>query len=142
MRASRKIMSKRNITAASLLAIAILAALSLVYGASYLELPLPGGLPIGNLLAALGLCAIPGAALALSPRGTALRKASGTLLICASLWLPLSVVLAGNLQLNFGDGRGASWLALSAVVGGGSFFVLLWALGIEVISRIRGAGAA
>lgn len=135
-------MTRQSTTAALLIAFAAFALVSLLRGAPYLEHLLPGGLPLGNLLSALGLCALPGAAVALSRHGTALRTISVALLCCAALWLPVSVLVAGNLQLNF-DGRGGSaWLAISAAIFVGSCLALLWALGAKALSMIRGAGAA
>ena len=91
-----------------LLLIAAFALLSLVSGASYLETELPGGLPIGNALTAIGLSAAAGAAAALSTRRTVLRRLSMGSLIAAVIWLPVSIALAGNLALNFQGGRGAA----------------------------------
>lgn len=114
--------------------------LSLGRGAPYLEAPLPGGLPFGNVLVGLGLCALAGAAVALSARGTTLRAASLISLVGAALWLPASVVLAGNLQLNFGGGRGPVWLAMTIAVIACACSTLLWALLALALVNIRGAG--
>jgi len=43
------------------------------------------------------------------------------------LWLPASVALAGNLELNFGGTRGPFWLGLSLVVAASAVGTLLWA---------------
>lgn len=134
-------MTKKIITVAVLLAVVVFVVLSLLRGASYLETPLPGGLPLGNVLAALGLCAMAGAATALSLRGTGLRTAALASLVGAALWLPASVLLAGNPQLNFGGGRGATWLVFSVAVFAYACTTLLWALGASVLAKIRGAGA-
>ena len=112
-----------------LLVLAAFALLSLVSGASYLETVLPGGLPIGNALTAIGLCAAAGSAVGLSPRRTALRVLSVASLIGAVAWLPASMVLAGNQTLNFDKGRGvAAWLALSGAVVVAVSGALAWAL--------------
>ncbi|MEX2489537.1 MAG: hypothetical protein WD356_08450, partial [Pseudomonadales bacterium] len=66
----------QKIIIAALLATAVFALLSLGFGADYLGLVLPGGLPFGNLLAPLGLCSAAGAAVRLSGPGTALRAAA------------------------------------------------------------------
>ena len=135
-------MNRRKIFGVALLAIASFAMLSLVSGAPYLETRLPGGLPTGNALAALGLSAAAGAAVALSARGTALRTMSLASLFAAAAWLPLSVALAGNLALNFGGGRGRIWLVLSLVVAAGAFGVLLWAVVAGALANRRPRGAA
>lgn len=125
-----------------LLAFAAFVALSLVRGAPYLEAPLPGGLPLGNCLVALGLCALAGSALALSARGTALRTAALASLAGAVLWLPLSMALAGNPQLDFSRGTGGAWLALSAVVVAAACGTVAWALVATALARIKAADAA
>lgn len=126
----------------ALLAVAVFSILSLVRGAAYLETPLPGGLPIGNALAAVGFCAVAGTAVALSARGTAQRIMSLASLLAAAAWLPVSIALAGNLALNFGGGRGLIWLVYSLVVAAGAFVVLLWALAAAALARRRPAGTA
>ncbi len=125
----------------ALLALAAFATLSLVFGATYLEAGLPGGLPLGNVLAWLGPCAMAGAAVVLSARGTVLRAASLASLAGAALWLPASVALAGNLGLNFGGGRGSLWLALTLAVVAAASGTLLWALVASMLVKIRGARA-
>ena len=113
---------------ALLLVVAVIALLSLVFGASYLETMLPGGLPVGNALASICLCAAAGAAIGLSARRTALRLVSVASLIGAVAWLPVSVALAGNLTLNFQGGNGAVWLALSTAIAATVLCALTWAL--------------
>ncbi len=120
---------------AALLAIATLAMLSLVSGMPYLETLLPGGLPLGNALAALGLCAAAAAAFGLSARGTMLHTVSLATLFAAAAWLPVSIALAGYLALNFGGDRGAVWLAISLGVVAGVFVVLAWAVLSALLGR-------
>ena len=135
-------MTKKSLIALVLVAFVVFVVLSLVRGASYLETPLSGGLPLGNGLVALGLCAFASAAVVLSVRGSTLRAASLVSLVGATLWLPISVALAGNPQLNFSGGRGSVWLVLSVAVFAAACFTLLWALGAAALAKIRGAGAA
>jgi hypothetical protein len=113
---------------ALLLAVAAIALLSLVFGASYLETMLPGGLPVGNALTAIGLCAAAGAAIGLSAPRTAVWRLSVASLIGAAAWLPVSVALAGNLNLNFRGGHGDAWLALSIAIAVMVLSALIWAL--------------
>ena len=130
-------MNTEKVIIVALLAIALFSMLSLVCGASYLEILLPGGLPIGNALAALGLSAVAGTAVALSVRGTALRIMSLASLLAAAAWLPVSVALAGNPALNFGEGRGLIWLVLSLAVAAGAFCAPLWALVARALPKRR-----
>jgi hypothetical protein len=127
-------------TAAMLLAIAAFAVAALASGARYLEFELPGGLPLGNALAALGLCAAAGAAMPLARPGTVLRAAAWASLIAAAAWLPISIALAGNLALNFGGGRGQAWLVLSVGVLVLVFAVLAWTLVAALLAIRKTAG--
>ena len=135
-------MSSKSAAVAILLLLAAFAALSLVLGAPYLVKRLAGGLPLGNVLAALVPCAMAGAAVVLSARSTPSRTASLVSLAGAVLWLPVSIAIAGNLELNFGGGRGSVWVALTVLVIVGAAGTLLWALAASALARIRGAGAA
>ncbi len=111
-----------------LLAAALFAALSLIFGASYLETKLPGGLPVGNVLVAIGLCACSCAAIGLSTRGSALRSVSVMAFVLAASWLPLSIALAGNPDLNFSGSRGDIWLLFSLGTLTLVLIALLWSL--------------
>lgn len=51
-------------------------------------------------------------------------------------------VPTGNLALNFANGRGDAWLALSAVIVAGAFCSVLWALAASLFARRRAARAA
>lgn len=129
----------KPVIAVILLATAAFAAGSLAMGAPYLEVELPGGLPLGNMLTALGLCAMVAAALCLSGRGTALRATCWVALVAAVAWLPVSVALAGNLALNFSGGSGFAWLVLSLGVLVLAVGVLGWALVATLLARRRRA---
>jgi len=120
-----------------LLIIAVSALLPLVTGAAILETTLPGGLPIGNALTAIALCATAGSAVGLSAGRTALRFVSVAALCGAVAWLPVSIALAGNLTLNFEGTRGSSWLVLSAAIGVAVLGALAWALVAALLARFR-----
>ena len=127
---------------ATLLAVAALAVLSLASGTNHLEAALPGGLPLGNFLSALAPSAIAAAAVLLSFPRTALWVVSWTSLVAAIAWLPGSIFLAGNLELNFSGWRGSVWLVYTiavAVLALGSF---VWALVASLLALRRRAGAA
>ena len=99
--------------ASGLLALGVFAIGSLVTGAPYLETALPGGLPLGNAITALGLCAIAGSGAVIARRGVVRRIALATLIV-AMAWLPVSIAMAGNLALVFSHGHGDAWIAWSA----------------------------
>ena len=126
-----------RIVAAALLLAAAACALPMVTGVAHLETPLPGGLPLGNLLTALVLCATAGAAVALVPPHTRLRTAAKLSLLAAVAWLPLSIALAGNLALNFTGGRGTAWLVLSLAIVVVVLVTLAWALLANFAAALR-----
>ena len=125
----------------ALLTIAAFTAVSLALGASFLDAALPGGLPFGNLLTALGLCAAAGAAVGLSAPGTVLRLAALMSLFGAVAWLPVSILLAGNLELNFPGERGFAWMVFSLVVVLDVLSTLAWALVASLLAHRKPADA-
>lgn len=123
-----------------LLAISVFAIGSLVSGAPYLEVPLPGGLPVGNVLAAAGLISGAAAALGLSRPASWLRHISLASLIVASAWLPVSIGLAGNLVLNFDPSRGTAWIWLTLATALSVLCSLVLALVSRLLARRFRAG--
>lgn len=68
------------------------------------------GIPAGNLLAWVAVVALPVAA-RMAARAGRLRQLAAALLIAALAWLPVSILLAGNVALNFqGGARLLAWL--------------------------------
>jgi len=124
--------SKPKILNIALIAIAVAAIASLLTGADYLEWMLPGGLPFGNALTAIGLSCAAGAALRLSVPDSFLRVLSASSFIGALAWLPVSIGLAGNLTLNFSGTRGQIWIWMTLVT-----FVLVLGSLIWAILRSR-----
>ena len=130
-------MSKSTQIVLVLLLTTAFAVTSLASGAGFLGAPLPGGLPLGNALAALGLCAAAGAAIGLGRAGTMRRAVAIVALLAAGAWLPVSVVLAGNLALNFSGGRGQAWMAISLATVLLVAISLAWALVAALLSVCR-----
>jgi len=106
----------RGIVFIASLLLAILAYASLFTGASYLHDILPGGVPFGNVLTAIGLCSASWASFILTTKHSILRFVSLVALIASLAWLPVSFALAGNLALNFVGSMGSMWLAISALL--------------------------
>lgn len=100
----------------------------LASGGSGLEARLPGGLPVGNAVSAAVLVFAAWAALLLSARSAWIWRFSTFALTLAVLWLPVSIALAGNLELNFDSGIGPAWFAFTALALLASFGALLFAL--------------
>jgi hypothetical protein len=119
-----------------LLIIAVVSVGSLLSGASFLGVVVPGGLPLGNALAASGLAAPAAFALLLSSSAPILRVAALWVLWAALAWLPTSIVLAGNLALNFSDWRGPVWIGFSLVVALAVLCTLIWSI-VHWLSLLR-----
>lgn len=127
---------KRAFGLGALLLWAPLALAALVSGSAWLDAELPGGVPLGNLLGASILFA-PALAgwLAARPR-TRQRRWAAMTLVAALAWLPVSMLLADNVALNFSGERGAAWLGFSLVVIAAVGVSLAWAL----VARLRRGG--
>lgn len=98
---------------------------------------LPGGLPIGNVVAAAMPCGIAGAAALLAPRGTRSRTVAVIALAASFAWLPLSIALSGNLSLNFSGQRGVVWAWFSVAV----FVLALSAALMACVANFRARGS-
>lgn len=118
-------MSRRNVGVLALVFAG--AMMALVSGGSFLEWPLPGGLPFGNAIAAAGLCALAGMAVVIALPGSRARPVAWLALLACVAWLPASVALAGNLSLNFTWSRGITWMWLTLGTLGVSVAALAWA---------------
>ncbi len=130
-------MKPATYAAALLLICGMLALAALVFAADTLEWQLPGGLPLGNALAAFVLSSVAAAAVALSSSGTVPRRVSVFALVLALAWLPVSIVLAGNLALNFSGARGDAWWMVSLAVAVSVVVSLLSALITRVVSKAK-----
>jgi hypothetical protein len=130
------------LTACVLLVIAVVSVASLMSGAGYLGVVLPGGLPAGNAIAALGLVSPAAIAVLLSTPGSVVRAAALGTFCAAVAWLPVSIALAGNLALNFTGWRGSVWLGLSLVIHLAVLCTLAWSLVDRLIAMRRRTRAA
>jgi len=132
----------KELTALALLAIAVVSVAALVSGAGYLDVVLPGGLPAGNAVAAIGLVSAAAVPVPLSAPGSVLRVAALATLGASMAWLPASIALAGNLALNFTGWRGSIWLGFSLITHLAVLCTLAWALVCRCLAIRRGASAA
>jgi hypothetical protein len=101
------------VSAFVLIVVAVICFYVLIFRGTSVERHLPGGLPLGNALASIGLCSLACSAFFLSPLRSIRRRISATILLAAALWLPISIALAGNLALNFSGSRGTIWFVIS-----------------------------
>lgn len=120
---------------AAFLLIAVFSICSIIFGASYLDVILPGGLPLGNVLAASIFFGFSGAAQLLAKGRRVLRIVTTAVVAISLMWLPISIALAGNVTLNFSGELGTVWLWFSGCL----FFIVigtfLLAAGAALYSR-------
>lgn len=100
-------------------------------GLDVLTLEVAQDLALGTLVASEGLFALGWVPLLLSQPGTLLRVLAILGLCGALAWLPLSILLAGNLRLEFQGTSGQTWMALT-------FGLLAWL----ILTSLWGAIAA
>jgi hypothetical protein len=132
----------RKIVIVILLLLAIFAFASLVTGAEYLQILLLGGLPLGNVLTAVGLCSASWAAYLLAEGQGVFRCIALVALVVSLVWLPVSITLAGNLALNFSGDLGSVWLVVSACLLLSVLFILFVAIIYSVVTWYRRVRAA
>ena len=108
--------------AAMLLLLGCLLMAAFLLGAGALDQDLPLGLNAGVAAAALALVLAAVGPAWLAGPGTRLRAVSRIALGAAVAWLPVSMLVAGGVQLSYSGWRSVAWLVLTG-------FVLLSVLG-------------
>lgn len=130
-------MPTRNSTPLYATALLLLAAFSIyaiLSGADYLSTLLPGGLPLGNVLAAAIFLGISGAAYLLAKQRKLLGGIAAIVLAGSILWLPVSIALARNASLNFSGWNGTLWFLFTVGLLFAAIGTLLVAVGVNLYS--------
>ncbi|WP_374425051.1 hypothetical protein [Chromobacterium sp.] len=128
--------------AALLLLVAASSLFAILSGADYLSAMLPGGLPLGNVLAALVFLGMSGAGYLLAKERRVLGRIAAIVLAGSVLWLPVSVALARNASLNFAGWNGTLWFLFTVGLFFAALGVLLFAAGTAVRSARKAKNAA
>jgi hypothetical protein len=124
------------------LAIAGFAGWLLFSGSELLDVELPFDFPAGNIAAAVmlaGLAAIP--VLASAP-GSRLRAFAVTTLVAAIAWLPVSMAIAGGMQLHYSGWQSWLWITYTLALLLAVPVVFGWAIVAALLQRRRRAVAA
>ncbi|HET6630401.1 MAG TPA: hypothetical protein VFG91_11560 [Woeseiaceae bacterium] len=126
-------MSRRVALAIVSAGIFVLAAGSLASGTEWLSaIPLQAvPIPAGNLVAAVLYISLAALTVFVTLSGTVARAIAWLLLAAAVLWLPVSIWLAGNVNLNFtaSGWRSELWMYYTVMaLPGGCLLLLLWEL--------------
>ena len=105
-------------------------------GERLLEYPLPGGLPFGNALVPFGLVCGALAGCVYSRPGTLLRLLATVSFALAVFWLPVGLLLSGNLNLNFnGDQAFLMWSRFNVISVGLVVATLLATVAVAIRDR-------
>ena len=134
--------SRIPLYAAALLLVAASSLFAILSGADYLSALLPGGLPLGNVLAALVFLGMSGAGYLLAKERRVLGRIAAIVLAGSVLWLPVSVALARNASLNFAGWNGTLWFLFTVGLFFAALGVLLFAAGTAVRSARKAKNAA
>src|SRR5574343_1969402 len=127
-----------HLFAAALLLVAASSLFAILSGADYLSAMLPGGLPVGNVLAALVFLGMSGAGYVLAKERKVLGRIAAIVLAGSVLWLPVSIALARNASLNFAGWNGTLWFLFTV----GLFFAAIGTLLVAVGAAVRSARQA
>ncbi len=130
---------ERPVAAFAWLLLASLCFMAIASGGAFIETTLPGGLPLGNAIVAVGLCALALASVMLSPNSGWQRRVCSGVFILSVLWLPVSLLLARNLLLNFGGRNGDIWIVFTLAVLALALGCWLWALTVWMY-RLKARG--
>lgn len=74
------------------------------------------GLPLGTIAAGLLVAGFGALPLAIAPVVGAARRLAIAVFALAAVWLPATLLLAGNLRLNFLSGQRGEWATMLAAV--------------------------
>lgn len=121
------------------LAIAGVAGWLLFSGSELLDVELPFDFPAGNIAAAVmlvGLAAIP---VLSSVPGSRLRAVAKATLVAAIAWLPVSMAIAGGMQLSFSGWQSWAWMIYTLALLLAVPVVLGWAIVAALLQRRRRA---
>ena len=134
--------SRIPLYAAALLLVAASSLFAILSGADYLSAMLPGGLPVGNVLAALVFLGMSGAGYLLAKERKVLGRIAAIVLAASVLWLPVSIALARNPSLNFAGWNGTLWFLFTVGLFFAALGVLLFAAGAAVRSARKAKNVA
>lgn len=118
-----------------LLAIAVASAWMLFSGSELLDAELPFAFPAGNIAAAAMLVALAAIPVLLSARGSRLRAVARATLLLAIAWLPVSMAIAGGMQLSFSGWQSWAWMIYTLALLLAVPVVLGWAVVAELLQR-------
>jgi len=124
------------------LVVAIGTAVLLFSGSDWIDWELPFGFPAGNLVAAVMLIAAAAIPLFLDGPGPKRRRFAKWTLWAAVAWLPVSMALAGGMQLSYSGWASWAWMAYTLVLLLAIPVSLVWAAVGAVLARRKPVATA
>lgn len=121
------------------LAIAITAGWLLFSGSDLLDVELPFSFPAGNIAAAVMLVALAAVPVLSSPPGSRLRAIAKATFVAAIAWLPVSMAIAGGMQLHYSGWQSWVWIAYTLALMLAVPIVLGWTIVATLLQRRRRA---
>lgn len=94
------------------------------------------GVPIGTLIAGVLVTSLGALPLAIAPTHGASHRFAIAALALAAVWLPLSLLLAGNWRLNFAGGVRAEWASALGLL---TFAAMASGIALAVAARLHDA---
>ena len=134
--------SRIPLYATALLLLAAFSIYAILSGADYLSAMLPGGLPLGNVLAAAVFLGLSGAAYLLAKQRKVLGRIAAIVLAASTLWLPVSIALARNASLNFAGWNGTLWFLFTIGLFFAAIGTLMVAVAVNLYSLRKAKSAA
>ena len=119
------------------LAVAAVAGWLLFSGSELLDVELPYAFPAGNIAAAVMLVAAAGVPVLLAADGTRLRAVARAVFVLAIAWLPVSMAIAGGMQLHYSGWQSWAWIVYTLAILLLVPVVLAWTAVVALSSRKR-----
>jgi hypothetical protein len=124
------------------LAIAGFAGWLLFSGSALLDVELPFAFPAGNIAAAVMLVALAAIPVLSSAPGSRLRAVAKATLVAAIAWLPVSMAIAGGMQLHYSGWQSWLWMTYTLALLLAVPVVFGWAIVAALLQWRRRAVAA
>jgi len=106
-----------------------------------LDAELPFAFPAGNLAAAVMMVAMAAMPMLLAQPGSKLRFVAKWLLVATVLWLPVSMALAGGMQLSYSGWQSWAWMIYTLLLLLAIPVVLVWVVVAAFMAARKGATA-
>lgn len=117
------------------LALAIASGWLLLSGSELLDVELPFAFPAGNIAAWVMLVAAAAIPVLASAPDSKLRGVARATLLLAIAWLPVSMAIAGGMQLSFSGWQSWAWMIYTLAILLAVPIVLAWAIVAALLAR-------